>query len=88
MKRRRAIVRGRVQGVWFRDSLGRLARREGVAGWARNCPDGSLEAVLEGEERAVERALDFCRIGPPRARVDEVEVIEEEPAGLEGFETR
>jgi acylphosphatase len=88
MKRRRAIVRGRVQGVWFRESLGKLARREGVAGWARNCADGSLETVLEGDESAVDRVLDFCRIGPPQARVDEVEVIDEEPDALEGFETR
>jgi acylphosphatase len=68
--------------------LRRVAQREGVAGWARNCADGSVEAVLEGAGRSVDRVLDFCRIGPPAARVDEVEVTEEEPEGLEGFETR
>jgi acylphosphatase len=83
--RRRVIVRGRVQGVWFRDSVRRLAQREGVAGWARNCQDGSLEAVLEGAPGAVDRLLDFCRIGPPGARVDRVEATDEQPQGLEGF---
>jgi len=85
MTRRRLTVHGRVQGVFFRDSLRRLAEREGVAGWARNSADGTLEAVLEGEPDAVERLVDYCRLGPPHASVERVEVAEEPPEGLAGF---
>ena len=66
MIRRRVVVHGRVQGVFFRDSVRRLAERERVAGWARNAPDGTVEAVFEGEPEAVARLVDFCRLGPPR----------------------
>ena len=85
MIRRRVVVHGRVQGVFFRDSVRRLAEREGVAGWARNVPDGTVEAVLEGEPAAIERLVDFCRLGPPHAAVQRAEVTEEEPEGLAGF---
>lgn len=85
MTRRRLTVHGRVQGVFFRDSLRRLAEREGVAGWARNSADGTVEAVLEGEPDAVERLVDYCRLGPPQASVERVEVAEEPPEGLAGF---
>jgi len=85
MTRRHVTVHGRVQGVFFRDSLRRLAEREGVAGWARNSADGTLEAVLEGEPDAVERLVDYCRLGPPHASVERVEVAEEPPEGLAGF---
>lgn len=88
MIRRRVIVHGRVQGVFFRDSVRRLAMREAVAGWARNVPDGTVEAVFEGDPAAVERLVGFCRLGPPHASVERVEVAEEEPAGLSGFEIR
>jgi acylphosphatase len=83
--RRRVIVHGRVQGVFFRDSVRRLAEREGVGGWARNAPDGTVEAVFEGEPAAVERLVDFCRLGPPHASVERVEVADEEPEGLGRF---
>ena len=85
MIRRRVVCQGRVQGVFFRDSLRRLAEREGVAGWARNSLDGTVEAVFEGEPDAVERLVDFCRLGPPHASVERVEVAEEPPEGLAGF---
>ncbi len=88
MIRRRVIVHGRVQGVFFRDSLRRLAEREGVAGWARNTPEGTVEAVFEGEPTAVERLVDFCRLGPPHASVSRVDVVEQEPEGLTGFAIR
>lgn len=88
MIRRRVIVRGRVQGVWFRGATREAALRAGVAGWVRNRPDGSVEAALEGPAAAVERVLTFCREGPPAARVDEVRVEEEPPEGLRGFEIR
>ena len=88
MIRRRATVRGQVQGVFFRETLRRQAGREGVGGWTRNCADGSLEAVFEGEPAAVERLIDFCRIGPEGARVDGVEVADEAPEGLAEFEVK
>jgi acylphosphatase len=86
MIRRRVRVTGRVQGVYFRETLRHRAAAEGVAGWTRNTSDGTLEAVLEGEPEAVERVLDFCRIGPEAARVDGVEVLDERPEGLQEFE--
>ena len=76
---------GRVQGVFFRDSLRRAAEREGVAGWAANNPDGTVEAVLEGEPDAVERLVELCRSGPGHADVERIELAEEEPEGLDGF---
>jgi acylphosphatase len=86
--RRRVIVHGRVQGVFFRDSARERAQSHGVAGWARNVPDGSVEAVLEGKPEAVERVVRFLQTGPPHADVEGVEVREEEPEGLEGFSIR
>jgi acylphosphatase len=86
--RRRVVVAGRVQGVWFRDSCRREARVLGVGGWVRNSVDGRVEAVFEGPEAAVERMLDWCRQGPPRARVDGVETTIEEPVGERGFHVR
>ena len=88
MIRRRVVVHGRVQGVFFRDSVRRLAEREGVAGRARNVPDGTVEAVFEGEPAAVERLVDFCRLGPPHASVERMEVTAEEPEDLAGFRIR
>jgi len=68
MIRRRILVHGHVQGVFFRDSTRRLAERDGVAGWVRNRPDGAVEAVFEGEPQAVERLVRFAREGPRGAR--------------------
>jgi acylphosphatase len=81
-------VRGHVQGVFFRDSLRRAAVSVGVAGWVRNCRDGSVEAVLEGPNDAVKGVVRFASEGPPRASVTDVHVSEEEPEGLRGFEIR
>ena len=86
--RRRVIVRGHVQGVFFRESARRHAERAGVAGWIRNNADGSVEAVLEGEREDVERVVAFCRDGPRGAVVDGVEVLDEEPEGVRGFDVR
>jgi acylphosphatase len=88
MVRRRLVIHGRVQGVFFRDTLRRRAEAAGVAGWARNTWEGTVEAVLEGEEDAVERLVVFAREGPEGARVERVEVSEEEPEGLRGFAIR
>ena len=70
------MVSGRVQGVWFRESCRREAVAAGVAGWVANRPDGRVEAVFEGDEGAVAGLVEWCRRGPPRARVDSVEARE------------
>ena len=88
MIRRRVIVRGLVQGVFFRDSTRRLAQRHGVSGWVANRADGAVEAVFEGEADAVERLVAFSRKGPRGAQVESVEVMEEEPEGLAGYAVR
>lgn len=85
MIRRRVVVHGRVQGVFFRDTTSRLAEREGVAGWVRNNHDGTVEAVFEGDPDAVGRLLAFVGRGPEGADVDRVETDPEEPEGLTGF---
>jgi acylphosphatase len=86
--RKRVVVSGRVQGVWFRGTTEQRAREFGVAGWAKNCSDGSVEVVAEGEPEAVDRLVEFLREGPRRAEVAAVDVADEEPEGLSGFETR
>ncbi len=83
--RKRVRAHGRVQGVFFRDSVRRAAESAGVAGWARNCGDGTVEAVLEGPEGAVERLVALCRSGPGHAEVSRLDVADEEPEGLDGF---
>jgi acylphosphatase len=83
--RRRAVVGGRVQGVFFRDTCRRVAREHNVAGSAANLPDGSVEVILEGEPSDVEEVLEWCRSGSSYADVESVEVTEEQPEGLEGF---
>jgi acylphosphatase len=85
VQRRRVIVHGLVQGVYFRDTTRRLARQAGVAGWVRNRADGAVEAVFEGPDEAVERLVDFCSRGPRGARVDRTDVLDEEPQGIAGF---
>ena len=86
MIRRRVAVRGHVQGVFFRETTRRRARSEGLAGWVSNLPDGTVEAVFEGEREAVERLVAFVREGPRGARVDWVDVVSEEPEGLTSFD--
>jgi acylphosphatase len=85
---RHVVVHGDVQGVFFRDSTVKEAESRGVSGWVRNRDDGTVEAVFEGEPDAVEALVDFCRSGPSRADVREVDVDEREPEGLSGFEQR
>jgi acylphosphatase len=88
MIRRHVVVSGRVQGVYFRASCRDEARSASVAGWASNEPDGTVHAVFEGEPDAVDAMVAWCRHGPPRAVVADVEVTEEEPRGEEGFHAR
>ncbi|HEX2415572.1 MAG TPA: acylphosphatase [Thermoleophilaceae bacterium] len=84
--RRRVVVHGRVQGVFFRDSTRRQADSLGVAGWVRNRPDGTVEAVFEGEPDAVEQMVGWARRGPRGAEVTRVEANGEAPEGLRGFD--
>jgi acylphosphatase len=86
--RRRVVAHGRVQGVFFRDTMRRRASERGVAGWVRNRPDGAVEAVFEGPADAVEALVRFAHEGPRGAEVEAVEVSEEDPEGLAGFEVR
>ena len=86
--RRRVVVHGRVQGVFFRDSVRRLAVEHGVAGWVRNTWDGTVEAVFEGAPDDVELLVDYCRDGPPGAKVERVDVDDEPPDGAIGFRVR
>lgn len=84
--RRRVIARGRVQGVFFRASVERLARERGLSGSVRNREDGSLEAIFEGPREAVEGMISYCADGPRGARVSHLEVTEEDPQGIAGFD--
>ena len=81
MIRRRVIVTGIVQGVWFRASTRDAAVEAGVTGWVRNLPNGGVEAVFEGEERQVEQAVNWCYRGSPGSRVEKVQVVKEEYTG-------
>jgi len=83
--RRRVVVHGWVQGVFFRDQIRRRALSTNVAGWVRNNWDGTVEAVFEGERAAVERLIAYCHEGPRGASVDRVELVEEDPEGCSGF---
>ncbi len=74
MKRAHLVIRGRVQGVFYRATTQEKARALGLTGWVRNREDGSVEAVIEGEDEAVERMIAWCHQGPPMASVSEVSV--------------
>ncbi len=86
--RRRVVVHGRVQGVFFRDSTKREASGRGLAGWVRNRDDGAVEAVFEGRPDDVRALVEFCESGPRAADVDSTDTTEEQPEGLSGFEVR
>lgn len=88
MIRRRVIAHGRVQGVFFRDSVRRRAESLGVAGWARNRDDGAVEGELEGDAEAVGAIVDYIRSGPGRSEVSDLELSDAEPEGVETFEIR
>ena len=86
--RSRVIVRGNVQGVFFRDSCRREARSRDVRGWVTNRPDGAVEAVFEGEPEAVAALVEWCRQGTRGADVESVDESREDPEGLSGFDVR
>lgn len=82
---RRALIKGRVQGVAFRACCADQARREGVAGYAKNLPDGTVEVLLEGSPEAVQKVISWCRQGPPTARVEHIEINTAIPGNHSGF---
>jgi acylphosphatase len=86
--RRRVVVTGLVQGVFFRDTCRREARGRQVAGWVGNRPDGSVEAVFEGDDADVEAMVEWARHGPPQADVDHFVVHTEVPQGERSFQVR
>jgi len=86
--RAHVTVSGFVQGVAFRVATRDRARSRGVTGWARNRPDGAVEAVFEGSPEAVESLVEFCRRGPSGAVVRSIEVEWEPPEGEQGFVIR
>jgi acylphosphatase len=86
--RRRVVVRGHVQGVFFRDTTRREALRRGVAGWVCNRADGAVEAVFEGNAADVDALVELCSHGPRGAVVDDVTASAEPVEGLNGFEVR
>jgi acylphosphatase len=86
--RQRVVVTGQVQGVFFRDTTRREAERLGVSGWVCNRRDGAVEAVFEGPADAVGALVEFCSSGPRGAAVAAVDVRDESPEGLRGFEVR
>jgi acylphosphatase len=86
--RKRVVVHGRVQGVFFRDTTRRTAEGQRVVGWVRNNPDGTVEAAFEGAPDAVERVVAWCGTGPESALVTRVEVFDEPVEGLSGFAVR
>ena len=85
--RRRALVSGRVQGVFYRQACKQQADALGVSGVARNLDDGRVEVVAEGDAGAVDQLVAWCRSGPARALVTRVDVRDEQPEGLVGFRT-
>ncbi|WP_433292374.1 acylphosphatase [Actinoplanes sp. CA-030573] len=88
MVRKRVLVSGLVQGVFFRDTCRKIAGQQGVAGWVRNLPDGRVEAVFEGDPESVDRLVAWAGRGPSSARVTGVEAVEEPVEGLRAFEVR
>ncbi|WP_181009082.1 acylphosphatase [Streptomyces sp. SM12] len=88
MVRKHVIVSGLVQGVFFRDTCRRKARAHDVRGWVRNLPDGTVEAVFEGDPQAVENLLAWARRGPAAGRVDDMAVTDQQPEDLTEFTVR
>lgn len=87
--RAHVVIRGRVQGVWFRGTTCQEARRLGVVGWVRTRPDGSVEAVFEGPRSEVQKIVVWCHRGPRMAQVDSVDLEWEEATGeFSGFSAR
>ncbi len=80
------VVSGKVQGVWFRANTKNKAEQLGVTGWVKNSPGGTVEACFEGDEHQVQEMIEWCHRGPPRAKVEKVEVKNQESTrGFDNF---
>ncbi|MDX1628952.1 MAG: acylphosphatase [Fulvivirga sp.] len=88
MKHYKVTISGKVQGVFYRDSTRRKARELGITGWVRNEPDGTVYMEAEGEKEQLDELIDWCKEGPPRARVENVHYTADEVQGFEKFEVR
>jgi len=89
MKTQQLRIHGRVQGVWYRESMRREAERLNVTGWVRNTPDGMVEAVVQGSAEAVDTLIEWARNGPPMARVERITQTDTDAQGqFCGFEKR
>ena len=89
MKRLHLKIYGRVQGVYYRSSAQDEARELGLSGWARNMPDGTVEAVVEGEEEMLRDFIRWCKNGPAAAKVEKIDETWEEPTGeFKGFSVK
>jgi acylphosphatase len=87
-KRVHVFVSGQVQGVFFRVETAGRARKLGLGGFVRNTRDGRVEAVFEGKAEDVDAMVTWCRTGPPMARVEDVDLADEEPTGDTNFRIR
>jgi acylphosphatase len=87
MKTQHLRIQGRVQGVWVRESMRREAERLGVTGWVRNTPDGAVEAVVQGQDEAVDALIAWAHAGPPTARVERI-ILTDAQGHFSGFEKR
>jgi acylphosphatase len=87
MRTQHLLIQGRVQGVWFRESMRREAERLGVTGWVRNTPDGAVEAVVQGQDEAVDALIAWAHAGPPTARVEHITQTDTQ-GQFSGFEKR
>ena len=82
------IISGHVQGVWFRASTKQKANELGLTGWVRNTNDGAVEAVFEGEEEIVDKMINWCRHGPPMAKVEDIKLKRQKTIGFKDFVIR
>lgn len=87
MRTQHLLIQGRVQGVWFRESMRREAEQLGVTGWVRNTPDGAVEAVVQGQDEAVDALIAWAHAGPPMARVERI-ILTDTQGQFSGFEKR
>jgi len=79
------VISGQVQGVWFRASTKQKAEELGLTGWVKNTNNGYVEAVFEGEEEIVKKMINWCHVGPPMAKVDNIVVKKQQTIGFKDF---
>lgn len=80
------IIKGRVQGVYYRASAKEAADKLGITGWVKNTPDGNVEILAQGSDEAIDKFIDWCKQGPEHAIVKEVVISKAPDGAFEGFE--